>query len=206
MSENPHLNDTLATYELPIITHTTIDSDGYELNVLELRPARMDDSGRTKYPVLFRVYGGPFSQMVDVTFRHDWHDYVVSELQYIVVIVDGRGTGWKGRGLRNPVKNQLGRWETRDQINAAKVWAAKEYVDTKRIGIWGWSYGGFMSSKVVEADAGVHSLAIAVAVRKHGPSTPWLVLTLFVQPVTSWRLYGRSSVPPCPFYSLIHRV
>ena len=169
MSENPHLNDTLATYELPIITHTTIDSDGYDLNVLELRPARMDDSGRTKYPVLFRVYGGPFSQMVDVTFRHDWHDYVVSELQYIVVIVDGRGTGWKGRGLRNPVKNQLGRWETRDQINAAKVWAAKEYVDTKRIGIWGWSYGGFMSSKVVEADAGVHSLAIAVAVREFGP-------------------------------------
>ena len=124
----------------------------------------MDDSGRTKYPVLFRVYGGLGSQMVDVRFQHDWHDYVVSELQYIVVIVDGRGTGYKGRKLRNPVKNNLGRWETRDQVNAAKVWAAKEYVDPKRIGIWGWSYGGFMSSKVIEADAGVHSLAIAVAV------------------------------------------
>ena len=164
MSENPQLNDTLATYDLPIVTHSTLVSDGHTLNVLEMRPPRMDDSGRTKYPVLFRVYGGPGSQMVDVRFQHDWHDYVVSELQYIVVIVDGRGTGYKGRKLRNPVKNNLGRWETRDQVNAAKVWAAKEYVDPKRIGIWGWSYGGFMSSKVIEADAGVHSLAIAVAV------------------------------------------
>ncbi len=56
------------------------------------------------------------------------------------------------------MKNSLGRWETRDQVNVVKIWAAKEYVDLKRIGIWGWSYGGFMSSKVVEVDAGVHSL------------------------------------------------
>ena len=100
----------------------------------------------------------------------------------------------------------MGHWETRDQINAAKVWAAKEYVDTKRIGLWGWSYGGFMSSKVVEADAGVHSLAIAVAVGEFGPLTTWPVLTLLVQPVTSWRLYGRSSASPCPLSSLIYPV
>lgn len=101
----------------------------------------MDDSGRTKYPVLFRLYGGPGSQMVDVRFTQDWHAYLVAELQYIVVVVDGRGTGFRGRGLRNPVKNNLGRWETVDQINAAKIWAAKEYVDPKRIGIWGWVRG-----------------------------------------------------------------
>ncbi|KAI8985642.1 dipeptidyl aminopeptidase [Trametes punicea] len=171
LSENPQLNMTLAQYELPIVTHSTVDSDGFELNVLEMRPPRMDDSGRTKYPVLFRVYGGPRSQMVDVRFQVDWHAYLVAELQYIIVVVDGRGTGFRGRALRNPVKNQLGKWETVDQINVAKAWAAKNYVDPKRIGIWGWSYGGFMSSKVVEADAGVHSLAMAVA------------------PVTSWRLY-----------------
>ncbi|OBZ74023.1 putative dipeptidyl-aminopeptidase B [Grifola frondosa] len=163
LTENPQLNATLNQYELPVVSHLTIDSDGYELNVLEMRPPRMDDSGRTKYPVLFHVYGGPGSQKVDVKFSHDWHDFVVCSLQYIVVIVDGRGTGFKGRKLRNPVKNNLGYYETQDQINAAKIWAAKEYVDSKRIGIWGWSYGGFMSSKVVEANAGIHSLAMAVA-------------------------------------------
>lgn len=101
----------------------------------------MDDTGRTKYPVLFRVYvslplfgaqhgsnssllmyryGGPSSQMVDLKFNRDWHDYLACGLQYIIVVVDGRGTGFKGRKLRNPVKDNLGFWETKDQINAAR--------------------------------------------------------------------------------------
>jgi dipeptidyl aminopeptidase len=63
----------------------------------------MDTSGNTKYPVLFRVYGGPGSQLVDVKFVRDWHDYLACSLKYIVVVVDGRGTGYKGRKLRNPV-------------------------------------------------------------------------------------------------------
>ncbi|EPQ56197.1 hypothetical protein GLOTRDRAFT_59312 [Gloeophyllum trabeum ATCC 11539] len=171
LTDNAQLNRTYEQYESPIISHSTIDSDGYELNVLEMRPPKMDDSGRTKYPVLFRVYGGPGSQMVSNRFERDWHHYVVCGLKYIVVVVDGRGTGFKGRKLRNPVRENLGFWETKDQINAARTWAAKAYVDPKRIGIWGWSYGGFMSSKVAEANAGIHSLAMAVA------------------PVTSWRLY-----------------
>lgn len=171
LTTNERLANVTRQFEAPTVVHSTIKSDGYELNVKELRPPKMDDTGRTKYAVLFRVYGGPQSQMVDRTFSRDWHDYLVCGLQYIVVVVDGRGTGFKGRKLRNPVKGNLGYWETVDQINAAKIWAGKNYVDTKRIGIWGWSYGGFMSSKVVEADAGIHSLAIAVA------------------PVTSWLLY-----------------
>ncbi|KAG6334896.1 hypothetical protein ID866_4190 [Astraeus odoratus] len=171
LTENAGLNATLAAFETATVTYSTITSDGYELNVKEMRPPRMDTSGRTKYPVLFRVYGGPGSQLVDVNYHRDWHDYLVCTLQYIVVVVDGRGTGFQGRKLRNPVRNNLGFWETQDQINAARIWAGKPYVDPKRIGIWGWSYGGFMASKVAEADAGIHSLAIAVA------------------PVTSWRLY-----------------
>ncbi|KAH9055740.1 dipeptidyl aminopeptidase [Lactarius vividus] len=171
INDNARLNATWSRFETPIIQHTTIDSDGYELNAVELRPPHMDSSGRTKYPVLFRVYGGPGSQIVSTSFALDWHAYLACSLQYVVVVVDGRGTGYKGRALRNPVKGNLGFWEVHDQINAARLWAAKDYVDPKRIGIWGWSYGGFMSSKVVEANAGIHSLAISVA------------------PVTSWRLY-----------------
>ncbi|KAG6917095.1 hypothetical protein DXG01_003915 [Tephrocybe rancida] len=171
LTKNEWLTNVTMEYEAPTVIHSTIVSDGYELNVQELRPPRMDDSGRVKYPVLFRVYGGPGSQMVDLRFARTWHDYLACGLSYIIVTVDGRGTGYKGRHLRNPVKDNLGFYETIDQINAAKIWAAKEYVDRKRVGIWGWSYGGFMASKVVEANAGVHSLSMAVA------------------PVTSWRLY-----------------
>ncbi|KAF8957141.1 dipeptidyl peptidase IV N-terminal region-domain-containing protein [Flammula alnicola] len=171
LETNDQLNNATQEYEAATVVHSKFVNDGYELNVKELRPPRMDDSGRTKYPVLFRVYGGPGSQMVDLKFTRDWHEYLACAQQYIIVTVDGRGTGFKGRKLRNVVKDNLGFYETLDQIAAAKVWAKKPYVDPKRIGIWGWSYGGFMSSKVVEADAKIHSLAMAVA------------------PVTSWRLY-----------------
>lgn len=58
--------------------------------------------------------------MVDLKFNRDWHDYLACGLQYIIVVVDGRGTGFKGRKLRNPVKDNLGFWETKDQINAAR--------------------------------------------------------------------------------------
>jgi len=109
--------------------------------------------------------------MVSARWERDWHHYLACSLKYIVVVVDGRGTGYKGRKLRNPVRKNLGEYEVRDQLNAARLWASKRYVDARRIGIWGWSYGGFMSSKVIEANAGIHSLAMAVA------------------PVTSWRLY-----------------
>jgi dipeptidyl aminopeptidase B len=121
--------------KISLITDKSINA---ELNVKEIRPPRMDTSGRTKYPVLFRVYGGPGSQLVDVKFAVDWHHYLACSLQYIVVTVDGRGTGYKGRKLRNPVKGNLGFFETRDQIEAARIWADKPWVDRKRIGIWGW--------------------------------------------------------------------
>ncbi|KIK56988.1 hypothetical protein GYMLUDRAFT_247264 [Collybiopsis luxurians FD-317 M1] len=171
LTTNDELSNRSSEYEMPTVLYSTIESDGFELNVREIRPPRMDDSGRTKYAVLFYVYGGPFSQFVHMRYQRDWADYLACGMQYIIVTVDGRGTGFKGRKLRNTVKSNLGYFETIDQINAARIWAAKDYVDPKRIGIWGWSYGGFMSSKVAEADAGIHSLAMAVA------------------PVTSWRLY-----------------
>ena len=69
---------------------------------------------------LGRRYGGPGSQMVNHEFIHDWHDFLACSMEYVIVVVDGRGTGFKGRKLRNPVKDNLGYYETADQINAAK--------------------------------------------------------------------------------------
>ncbi|KAJ9106205.1 hypothetical protein QFC21_001349 [Naganishia friedmannii] len=139
------------------------------LNVIETRPPNIDTSGRKKYPVLLNPYGGPNSQSADVRFRRDWHHYLACEKKIIVLTVDGRGTGLKGRKFRNVIRDDLGRYEVIDQVNAAREWAQKRYVDIKRIGIWGWSYGGFLTSKVIEADSGVISLGMAVA-----PVTNWL--------------------------------
>ena len=101
-------------------------------------------------------YNGPGAQQVDMRFNRNWNSILPTNYKYIVVIVDARGTGFKGRKFRNPVKNNLGFFETRDQINAARwvfwnswfvrfadcsadrIWAGKHYVDKKRIGIWGW--------------------------------------------------------------------
>lgn len=157
LTDNWSLNQTVTLYESPTIIHSTISNEGYgklkqlgspynqsyvsfaiEFNVQEIRPPRMDSTGRTKYPVLFKVYGGPASQTVEMKFYPDWHHYLACGLGYVVVVVDGRGTGYNGRKLRNPVKGNLGFWETRDQIEAARQWADKVYVDSKRIGIWGW--------------------------------------------------------------------
>jgi len=172
LAHNEHLQSTVSEFMRPSIQYGTVVSDGYELNTVELRPPNFDSSGRTKYPVLFRVYGGPHSQLVDTKFSTGWHDYLSSSLGFIIVQVDGRGTtGSQGRKLRNPVNRQLGKYEVIDQITAARDWASRAYVDKDRIGVWGWSYGGYMSSKIAETNAGVHKLAISVA------------------PVVDWRMY-----------------
>ena len=166
---NGVLNSTLAQFMRPIISRSTMQSGGYELNVLEILPPGIDTSGRKKYPVLIRVYGGPGSQMVSNQWEREWHSYLACEKKYVILAIDGRGTGFKGRPLRNAVVDNLGHYEVIDQIAAARDAAKRTYVDHTRIGIWGWSYGGYMASKVIEADSGIFSLGMAVA-----PVTNWL--------------------------------
>jgi len=140
------------------------------LNVVERRPPHFNE--KKKYPVLFYLYGGPGSQTVSKTFGVDFQAYVAANLGYIVVTVDGRGTGFIGRKARTIIRGNIGYYEAHDQIEAAKIWAAKKYVDATRLAIWGWSYGGFMALKTLEQDAGeTFSYGMAVA------------------PVTDWRFY-----------------
>lgn len=173
LEDNKQLEETLAQYDLPQKVYSTITIDGYQMNTVELRPPGFDSSGSTKYPVLFRPYGGPTSQTVDHRFNIDWHAWLASDptMEYIIVAVDGRGTGYMGRKLRIPVRGQLGKWEAYDQVEAARIWKKKNYVDNERFAIWGWSFGGFLTLKVMETGSKVFQYGLAVA------------------PVTDWRFY-----------------
>lgn len=139
LTDNAVLAVADAAFRKPDTTYTTVvASAGVELNVRELRPPLMDLSGRTKYPILFQVYGGPASQLVNVGYTRDYHHYLCTSLNYIVVTVDPRGTGFKGRDFRTPVRERLGELEALDVVNAARVYAALPYVDEDRVGVWGW--------------------------------------------------------------------
>ena len=152
---------------------TAADSSGKEwtLNGWMIKPPNFDS--RKKYPVLMYVYGGPGSQTAQDRFggfNYWWHQ-LLAQKGYIVVSVDNRGTGARGQAFKKVTYRQLGKYETIDQIAAAKYLAAIPYVDAERIGIWGWSYGGYMSSLCILKGNDVFKSAIAVA------------------PVTNWKWY-----------------
>lgn len=171
LEENKSLEKFVRKHETPILHYQTINVDGFELNVLERRPPHFSE--KKKYPVLFYQYSGPGSQQVNKQFKIDFQSYIAANLGYIVVTVDGRGTGFLGRDLRCITRGNLGYYEASDQIAAAKIWAAKKYVDADRMAIWGWSYGGFNALKTLELDGG--------ETFKYG---------MAVAPVTDWRFYG----------------
>ncbi|OJJ48187.1 hypothetical protein ASPZODRAFT_62926 [Penicilliopsis zonata CBS 506.65] len=170
IEENPELSRKVKEYALPIEIYQNVTIDGYTFQVVERRPPHFNPA--MQYPVLFHLYGGPGSQTVDRKFTVDFQSYVASNLGYIVVTVDGRGTGYIGRKARCSVRGNLGYYEAHDQIETAKIWASKKYVDETRMAIWGWSFGGFMTLKTLEQDAGeTFQYGMAVA------------------PVTDWQFY-----------------
>ena len=170
VEENKRLAEMASNHEVPHEIYSTVQIDNFTLPVVERRPAHFDVDRR--YPVMFHLYGGPGSQTVDRKFNVDFQSVMASDLGYIVVTVDGRGTGYIGRKARCIIRGNIGFYEARDQIETAKIWAKKKYVDENRIAIWGWSYGGFMTLKTLETDAG--------QTFKYG---------MAVAPVTDWRFY-----------------
>ena len=173
LEDNDELQKTLDEYSMPQKQYMKISLPQAELNAYMLKPSDFDST--KKYPVLFYVYGGPGSQTVTKRFdsgqRPMWHRYL-AEQGYIIFSVDNRGTGARGRDFEKQVYKKLGQYEVQDQIDAAEYLMGRyDFIDTARVGIWGWSYGGYMSSLVLAKGSDVFSTAIAVA------------------PVTSWRYY-----------------
>lgn len=147
------------------------------LNALEIRPPGFDDSGKTKYRALFRVYGGPSSQVVVPAFSLGFHEAIASLRgdPFVVFQVDGRGTFGRGRNFTSTIYRRLGQLEPQDQHAAARYLVeALPYLDGSKMAIWGWSFGGYLTSRVVDWDLKelrTFKAAIAVA------------------PVTDWRFY-----------------
>ena len=135
-------------------------SEGVELNGYMVRPNGFDSSRR--YPVLMTQYSGPGSQQAADRWTIGWEDVLVQQ-GYIVACVDGRGTGFRGEEFKKCTYGELGKYETVDQIEAARYLASLPYVDPDRIGIYGWSYGGFMALNCILKGNDVFRAAIAVA-------------------------------------------
>lgn len=143
-------------------------SENVKLNGWMVKPLNFDPN--KKYPVLQVQYSGPNSQQVLNSWKIDWEYYLATK-DYVVVCVDGRGTGARGAEFRKCTYQQLNILETKDQVETAKYLAQQSYIDKDRIGIWGWSYGGTMTLFSMTTGEKVFKAGIAVA------------------PVTDFRLY-----------------
>ncbi|MBO4752204.1 MAG: S9 family peptidase [Bacteroidales bacterium] len=146
-------------------------STGTDLNYYVIKPADFSES--KKYPVLFYVYGGPGNQQVTNSYGYsDYYWYhMLADKGYVVVCFDGRGTGGRGAEFKKQTYRDLGHMECEDAIEAARWFGKQPWVDADRIGIWGWSFGGYLSSLAILKGNDVFKAAIAVA------------------PVITWRYY-----------------
>ena len=168
---NQILIDKLNKYKLNKKEFFKIQTDNTELDAWIIKPTNFDEN--KKYPVMMFVYGGPGSkEVLDKWEGNDflWHQYL-SQNGIIIVSVDNRGTGGKGASFRKVTYKNLGKYETIDIVDAAKFLSKFNYVDEKRIGIQGWSYGGYLSSLAITKGSSIFDLSVAIA------------------PVTNWRFY-----------------
>ncbi|MBR7114544.1 MAG: S9 family peptidase [Alistipes sp.] len=165
--ESPEMEERLKSLpKKEFFTFTTERGDA--LNAYIIKP--LDFDPQKKYPVLLTQYSGPGSQQVADSFSLGWENVMVAH-GYIVVCCDGRGTGYMGEKFKKQTYGNLGALEVEDQISFARYMASQPYVDADRIGIYGWSYGGFMALGCALKGDGLFKMSIAVA------------------PVTSWRYY-----------------
>jgi dipeptidyl-peptidase-4 len=172
LKNNAALMTKMSQYDLSKLELITVPNEaGEQLNAWIIKPSSF--TTEKKYPLLMFQYSGPGSQQVMNQFsgRDFWWYQMLAQKGYIIVCVDGTGTGFRGEEFKKKTYLQLGKYESDDQIAAAKYFAKQPYIDASRIGIWGWSYGGYMSSICLLKGADVFKTAIAVA------------------PVTNWRYY-----------------
>tara|TARA_R100000306_G_scaffold12141_1_gene14128 strand:- start:3705 stop:5876 length:2172 start_codon:yes stop_codon:yes gene_type:complete len=171
IQDNKALKNKVDNYVLSEKEFSTISVNGNDLNMYTIKPKDFDPN--KQYPLFMYQYSGPGSQNVSNSWNsaNDYWHQMLAQQGYVIVCVDGRGTGLKGRDFKKVTQKELGKYEVEDQIAVAQKLSALPYIDASRTGIWGWSYGGFMSSNCLFQGADTFEMAIAVA------------------PVSSWRFY-----------------
>ena len=161
LEENKSLQALVAERNVPAKEFFTFkNAEGTELNGWMIKPLNFNQN--TKYPVLMTQYSGPNSQQVLDNFSIGWDNYLAAK-GYLVVCIDPRGTGARGEEFRKCTYGQLGKYESEDQIAAAKYIGTLPFADAKNIAIWGWSYGGFMSALCMTKGGDIFKAGIAVA-------------------------------------------
>jgi dipeptidyl-peptidase 4 len=172
LADNAGLREKLKSYDIsPAVFGIMKNVIGDNMNYFAIYPSNFDST--KKYPVLMYVYGGPGSQTVMNRWsggNYFWYQ-LLAQQGYIVFSVDGRGTGFKGEQYKKCTYLNLGKLEIEDQIYAANQLAKLPFVDANRIGIWGWSFGGYMAGLGISKGNDIFKAAISVA------------------PVTNWRYY-----------------
>ncbi|XP_008202160.1 venom dipeptidyl peptidase 4 isoform X1 [Nasonia vitripennis] len=166
--------ELIAEKSRPTVKRFTVPvPGGFEAQVKLLLPPNADLSGKTKYPMLLYVYGGPDTNEVTEKFNIDWGTYLVTNKSIIYASIDGRGSGLKGNSMMFAVYRNLGTVEIMDQINVTRhLQNSFSYIDRSRTAIWGWSYGGYATGMALAMDFdGIFKCGLSVA------------------PVTDWTLY-----------------
>ncbi len=168
---NNKLSEKLESYNIAKKEFFSLKTSNGEFNAWILKPTNFDSN--KEYSLFMTQYSGPGSQSVSNSWNsaNDYWFQHLTQQGYIIVCVDGRGTGFKGADFKKVTYKELGKYEVQDQIEAAKELGKRSYINSNEIGIWGWSYGGFMSSNCLLKGNDIFKMAIAVA------------------PVTSWRFY-----------------
>ncbi|KAJ8394521.1 hypothetical protein AAFF_G00045310 [Aldrovandia affinis] len=162
LQDNKDLESILTQFDIPTIRRGTFKLGEFELWYRMTLPPHFDES--KEYPLLIDVYAGPCSQKVDYRFRQlNWATYLASTEGIIVASFDGRGSGYQGDKIMHAIYQRLGTYEVEDQIWAVRKFIDMGFIDKARIAIWGWSYGGYVTSMALGAGTGLFKCGIAVA-------------------------------------------
>ncbi|XP_069009657.1 dipeptidyl peptidase 4 [Embiotoca jacksoni] len=161
LEDNKELENMLSKFQMPTMQYGTLKVAGFDLWYEMMLPPNFKRS--KKYPLLIDVYAGPCSQSVEYRFKLNWATYLSSSFGIIVASFDGRGSGYQGDEILHSIYRRLGTFEVEDQITAVRKFIDMGFIDKSRIAMWGWSYGGYVTSMALGAGTGLFKCGIAVA-------------------------------------------